>query len=168
METLTSLEIATLGGILGSTLIISALLYVLLIIAGWQIFKKAGEPGWKILIPIYNIYIMFKIVKMKNWFWTLFFLACVQAICCAFIGVDPALQNAETINIDWAANAWFLIVALVISCISVFAGVLYAWRTSKVFGHGCGFAIGLIFLPNLFWLIIGLGKSKYNKKALKK
>jgi len=32
-------------------------------IAGlWKIFEKFGEPGWAAIIPIYNIYIMFKII----------------------------------------------------------------------------------------------------------
>jgi hypothetical protein len=35
----------------------------------WKIFEKAGEAGWKSIIPIYNVYIMYKIVGMKNWFW---------------------------------------------------------------------------------------------------
>lgn len=30
------------------------------ILISWKIFEKFGEPGWKSLIPIYNIYIMFK------------------------------------------------------------------------------------------------------------
>ena len=28
----------------------------LVLIAWWKIFEKAGEKGWKVLIPIYNIY----------------------------------------------------------------------------------------------------------------
>jgi len=34
---------------------------VLISVAGWDIFTKAGQPGWAILIPIYNLYIMLKI-----------------------------------------------------------------------------------------------------------
>jgi signal peptidase I len=38
-------------------------------IAGlWKIFEKAGEKGWKALIPIYNYYIWLKIVK-RPWWW---------------------------------------------------------------------------------------------------
>lgn len=38
------------------------LLYVLLIVAQWKLFTKAGEAGWKSLIPIYNMYVMFQII----------------------------------------------------------------------------------------------------------
>ena len=41
---------------------ISSLVVVILqIVAYWKIFEKAGEPGWKALIPIYNVYLLFKL-----------------------------------------------------------------------------------------------------------
>ncbi len=33
----------------------------ILIIATWKIFTKAGEEGWKSIIPIYNLYVFGKI-----------------------------------------------------------------------------------------------------------
>ena len=38
-------------------------------IALWKAFTKAGESGWKAIIPIYHTYIEYKIAGMKNWFW---------------------------------------------------------------------------------------------------
>ena len=38
-------------------------------IALWKAFTKAGEAGWKAIIPIYHTYIEYKIAGMKNWFW---------------------------------------------------------------------------------------------------
>jgi len=40
---------------------------VLMIIAMWKIFTKAGKPGWAILIPIYNIIVMLEIVGKPTW-----------------------------------------------------------------------------------------------------
>ena len=34
---------------------------VLMIVAMWRIFAKAGEAGWKAVIPFYNTYILYKI-----------------------------------------------------------------------------------------------------------
>jgi len=31
---------------------------VVVIIGGWKMFEKAGQPGWAILIPFYNTYIL--------------------------------------------------------------------------------------------------------------
>jgi len=39
----------------------------------WKIFEKAGEPGWKILVPFYNFYIWLQIIKKPLW-WYLFLL----------------------------------------------------------------------------------------------
>src|SRR6185312_11404554 len=55
---------------------IQPILYVIiaLTVAGlWKIFEKAGEKGWKALIPVYNYYIWLKIVK-RPWWWIFIFL----------------------------------------------------------------------------------------------
>lgn len=47
--------------------IIMIAICVLEIIATWKIFTKAGEAGWKSIIPIYNIIVLFKLVGMNPW-----------------------------------------------------------------------------------------------------
>lgn len=42
---------------------IAIALCILEIVALWRIFTKAGEKGWNCLIPIYNMYILFKIAN---------------------------------------------------------------------------------------------------------
>ncbi len=37
------------------------------LVALWKIYAKAGQPGWAAIVPIYNIYIWLKIVKMEWW-----------------------------------------------------------------------------------------------------
>ena len=32
----------------------------------WLIFEKAGEAGWKSIIPIYNLYIMLEIIGLPD------------------------------------------------------------------------------------------------------
>ena len=44
------------------------LLVVLMIVSYWRIFTKANQPGWAILIPIYNLIVLLNIVK-KPWWW---------------------------------------------------------------------------------------------------
>lgn len=44
---------------------------VLLIVAMWKIFTKAGEAGWKSLIPFYSSYILFKIAFGNGWWFLL-------------------------------------------------------------------------------------------------
>ena len=47
---------------------------IIAIIAGWwMIFTKAGEDGWKAIIPIWNILVILKIVG-REWWWIILML----------------------------------------------------------------------------------------------
>lgn len=62
------------GALFGGVYMICWLVMVILIIAGfWKTFTKAGEPGWASIIPIYNIYIILRIIG-KPWWWLLLML----------------------------------------------------------------------------------------------
>lgn len=73
---------AVLGGALGGAFagmitvisLISLAIGILTIIADWKIFTKAGQAGWKSLIPIYNLVILFRIAGLSPW-WILAYLA---------------------------------------------------------------------------------------------
>jgi hypothetical protein len=49
------------------------LIALLVIVAMWKVFTKAGQPGWASIIPIYNLYIWCKIVG-RPWWWILLML----------------------------------------------------------------------------------------------
>lgn len=175
MQNLTTAEAAAIGGAVGTMVafiaIFSLIFFVFMVVANWKIFKKAGEPGWKSIIPIYNVYIMFKIVNMKSWFWWLLCLSIIGSIIAAVNNSSSFyfMSGAEIQTIDIATIPTIVLVTMVIeSIIAILAGIVYSYRTSKVFGHGIGYTIGLIFLPSIFWLILAFGKSKYNIKRLKK
>ena len=61
-----------LGISIGLILIILAVV-VFIIAAMWKIFEKAGQPGWAAIVPIYNCYVLLKIVGKPGW-WLLLFL----------------------------------------------------------------------------------------------
>jgi hypothetical protein len=48
---------------------------VLIVVAMWKIFSKAGQPGWAAIIPIYNLFVWCKIVGRPAW-WLLLWLVC--------------------------------------------------------------------------------------------
>ena len=52
-------------GILGIIVAIMIVLLVLQIIGMWKVFTKAGEKGWKAIIPFYNMAILYKISGMS-------------------------------------------------------------------------------------------------------
>lgn len=48
------------------TAIFSVIIIIISLISLWKIFEKAGEKGFKVLIPIYNLFILVKIAFSKN------------------------------------------------------------------------------------------------------
>ena len=48
-------------------------IYAIAVIPYWVIFTKAGEEGWKALIPIYSTIVLLKVVG-RPWWWILLFL----------------------------------------------------------------------------------------------
>ncbi len=64
--------LAALLGVYAVAMIISFILAIILLIALWKLFAKAGQPGWAAIIPFYNTYVLFD-VAMGN---GLLFLLC--------------------------------------------------------------------------------------------
>ena len=110
------------GGIVGLLFMFIYVGVLLVVIIGqWKVFTKAGQPGWAILIPIYNLIVLWQISKQPVW-----------TIILCFI---PVLN--------------------VIGIIMIIAGV------AKSFGKGAGFVLGLLFLPFIFYPILGFGDAQY-------
>ena len=69
------------GGAAGAfVLVIQLAVLVLMLAAMWKVFTKAGQPGWACIIPIYNIYILTKIVGKPGWWVLLMFIPVVNFI----------------------------------------------------------------------------------------
>lgn len=58
-----------------SNLITALILYIVLAVSLWVIFNKAGESGWKAIIPVYNMYTAFKLFWKKSMFWVVLILS---------------------------------------------------------------------------------------------
>ena len=54
-------------------LIVTAIFFILSVAGLWGIFEKAGEKGWKVLIPFYNWYVWLQIIRKPLW-WYIFLL----------------------------------------------------------------------------------------------
>ena len=62
------------------SMIFSLIFSILAIVGLWKMFVKAGEPGWKSIIPLYNAYIMFKLVWGKGWMFLLLLIPIVDIV----------------------------------------------------------------------------------------
>ena len=69
-------------------------LYVLIIgffiAVGWKIYQKAGRPGWVVLVPIYNLYVLMKVVGRPAWWLVLFLLPVVNLVIAIIVNIDLA------------------------------------------------------------------------------
>ncbi|MCR5128285.1 MAG: DUF5684 domain-containing protein [Lachnospiraceae bacterium] len=71
---------AIAGMFSGATALVSLVVMVVMIVAMWKIFEKAGEAGWKSLIPFYNTYILFKIAWGNGLLFLLCLVPCVNIV----------------------------------------------------------------------------------------
>ncbi len=61
------------------------------VIAGiWRVYSKAGQPGWGVLIPIYNVYLMCKIAHRPGWWLLLMFVPIVNLIIAITLSIGIA------------------------------------------------------------------------------
>jgi hypothetical protein len=72
------------------SMIFGLLIALLLIVAMWKVFTKAGQPGWASIIPIYNLYIWCKIVGRPWWWILLMLIPFVNFIVCIILCIDLA------------------------------------------------------------------------------
>jgi len=106
------------GAIVG---IIYLAFVVVMLVAMWKVFTKAGQPGWACLIPIYNLYIVLKIIGKPGW--------------------------------------WLLL--MLIPLVNIVIAIMVTNGLAKSFGKGTGFTVGLLFLPFIFYPILGFGDAQY-------
>lgn len=72
--------IATLMAALSTYFIVILILSVVMIVAMWKIYAKAGEPGWASIVPFYCNYVLFKIAMGNGWLFLLLFVPVVNIV----------------------------------------------------------------------------------------
>ncbi len=63
---------------------------ILLIAAIWRVFSKAGQPGWAVLIPFFNVYILCKVAGRPGWWLLLMLIPGVNLVIAIILCVDVA------------------------------------------------------------------------------
>lgn len=127
IDTVTTIG-AVLGAFLGFFIIVGLVVGILQLAGMWKVYTKAGEKGWKCIIPIYNLVILFRISGLSPWIIFGYLAAIIP-----FVG-------------------WIVCLGITIYQCNALA---------KSFGKDVGYTIGLIFLPTIFYMILGFGKAEY-------
>ena len=115
---------------------------VILLVAHWVIYRKAGKPGWASRIPIYNALVLLEIVG-RPWWWLLLFL------------LPGILMFAHPVL------GMFALAAIVVMSLVLYHDLAVS------FGKGWGWALGLIFLGFVFFPMLAFGDATYKGPAAK-
>ncbi len=99
MDHASGLLIASSAGAVGTLFLVEILIYVIVSLGAYGFFKKAGQPGWAAFVPIYNGYIVLKIIGRPGWWLLLFFLGIIP-----IIGTLAVLVLAAIISYDLARS----------------------------------------------------------------
>lgn len=94
-------SVATLASLISTYSLIILAFYVLIIVAQWKIFTKAGQEGWKAIIPIYNVVVLYKIIGLSPWLLLLYLLSVVPVV--GWI-ISVALSIVSTVKLAKAFN----------------------------------------------------------------
>ena len=115
-------------------------------IAEAMIFLKAKKKPWAAIIPFYGDYVMFDMVVGQGFLGIIYRLLSCSILIISFF----------EIIYDFHMN--FRILA---SCISFILVAVMNFKLAKKFTKGIIFGFGLLFLPIIFYPILGFGKSEY-------
>lgn len=122
---------AIFGVFFGLFMLILIAIVVLQIIGMWKVFKKAGEKGWKSIIPFYNLAILYKISGMSPY------------LVFVYIGLFIPVVN------------FFAGIAIAI------IGLYQKINLMKAFKASTGLTVAMLIVPFITYLILGFGKSEY-------
>lgn len=96
-----------------------ALFYLAIMLAtfagSWKAYEKADQPGWAVIVPIYNFIVMCKIAGRPAW--------------------------------------WILL--LFVPLVNIYIGIRLLIDFAKSYDKGAGFGLGLLFLPMIFYPMLG-------------
>ena len=118
----------------GIIMIIALAVAVVTIIGMWKVLEKGNKPGWGALIPFYNQYLLCDMVGVNPW-WIL------------IVALSPILNVVPVIG------------GLASFAVSIYFTVLLNVSLARAFKKEDGFAVGLILLAPVFYLILGFGKE---------
>lgn len=76
-----------------------------------------------------------------------------------WMSLIPFLNTYKLYKIAWG-NGWLFLLGL-IPIVNIVVYIMVSIKMARAFGMGTGFAVGLILLPSIFYLILGFGDSVY-------
>ncbi len=150
----------------------SSIFNLLVIVGMWVTFKKAGFPGWAVIVPFYNLYCMVKIggkslVFLFGFILTFIWVPFALLILYVSGSMNSVVAELAKMGIEGYGLLFMIPIIFVIWMIPLLImSFMLNHAIAKVFGHGIGVSIGLTFMPFIFWPYLGFGSSVYGSPTL--
>lgn len=135
----------------------------------WKMYKKAGQDGWKVLIPYYNNWVL--MVDIAGLHMGYFIAVIVLSLVSVVVGFIPGLFVGLGIELG-AINYVFSILSWIVSIASILIDVAMMYNLSKKFNKGIGWVVLSMFFSFITLPLLGFLKSekyedvKVNKNSL--
>lgn len=109
--TTTSTSSSGVGGVL---LVFVLLSYLVACAPLMGVFKKAGQPPWAALIPIYNAYVLLRVVGRPGWWLILLIIPFVNVVVGIIVLADLAASFGKGLGytIGLVFLSWFFLLGL--------------------------------------------------------
>ncbi len=82
-------------------IIISIILCIVIVAAEWKMYSKAGQPGWAVFIPIYNIIVLMRIIGRH---WTRLFVYLIP-----LYNIIAIIQDIHRLSKSFGKDAGFTV-----------------------------------------------------------
>lgn len=133
-STATAAGLGALGAFMGIIMIIAFAVAVLQIVAMWKLFTKAGEKGWKAIIPIYNLVIMFKISGVSPWLILVYlaaFIPFIGSIAVLILNIYQTHQFSKSFGKDAGYTVGLIFLPVIFYMILAFGSAEYVGPGGK-------------------------------------
>lgn len=127
--------LGVLTGFIALLVLLSFAAFVCTIVGYWNIFRKAGRPGWAAIIPFYNTYVLYDITWGSG-----------------IVAIAPIVIAILLFVVGGWVGTLLMILSFALTCVT-------AYKTALAFGKNIGFAVGLVLLVPIFVMILGMSKD---------
>ena len=142
----------------GIGLVVALAIFVLLVVAYWKMFTKAGEKGWKSIIPIYNIYVAFRLAwkdGTKNFL--IYLIACI--VTCIPAASISMSTGTTTTTATGAGNPVLAALGGVAAIVALVWEIRFVIKQAHSYNKGTGCGILALFFPNIMTLYYGFAST---------
>lgn len=105
--------------------------FLLFVVGAWKMFVKAGQPGWAALIPIYDFYIILKIIGRPGWWLLLLLIPFVNIVVYVIVAMDLARSFGKS-------SAWGFVLLFLFNVIGF---LLLGWGPDQYVGPAASRAV---------------------------